>query len=194
MKQTLFVLHSLNGNTKDSFLNYVNMIATNMSFDVIYPIFLTSEQSSYENFKNVMQQYSNNLNENTIVIAHSISANYLIKYVYEFQLKILALISVGGAIELSPKELENMESYNSIIKKKSLPNDEGIKYAKENIKNIYLYYSDNDHHSTSQMFKNFIDTLNATPILCKGYGHFTMKHNVKDLPNIELLLKQLKTE
>lgn len=194
MKQTLFVLHSLNGNTKDSFFNYVNMIATNMSFDVIYPIFLTSEQSSYENFKNVMQQYSNNLNENTIVIAHSISANYLIKYVYEFQLKILALISVGGAIELSPKELENMESYNSIIKRKSLPNKDEIKYAKENIKNIYLYYSDNDHHSTPQMFKNFIDTLNATPVLCKGYGHFTMKHNVKDLPNIELLLKQLKTE
>jgi len=192
MKQTLFVLHSLNGNTKDSFFNHVNIVAKNLSFNVIYPLFLTSEKSSYENFKEVMDSYQKMLNKDTVVIAHSISANYLIKYIYEYKYEICALVSVGGAIELSPKELSEPDNYNSIIKAKSLPNDNEIKYVKENVKHIYLYYSDNDHHSTSQMFENFINALDATPILCKGYGHFTMKHNVKDLPKIDMLLKQLK--
>ncbi len=192
MKQTLFILHSLNGNTKDSFLDYVKTVAIDLSFEVIYPLFLTSEKSSYDNFREVMRQYQDEFNENTIVIAHSISANYLIKYIYEHKFKIRALISVGGAIELSPNELAKPERYNSIIKQKSLPNKYEIEYAKKYIKNIYLYFSNNDHHSTQQMFSNFINTLNATPIMCEGYGHFTMKHNVKDLPKIDILLKYLK--
>lgn len=131
---------------------------------------------------------------NSVVIAHSISTNWLIKYISEFKININALISVGGALQLSPKELSNKDDYHYVIKQGSLPTSVEIDFAKNNIKNIYLYYSDNDRHSNSEMFEDFISKLNATPIFCKGYGHFSMRHNIKDLPNIEKILKEWKTE
>lgn len=55
MKNTLFILHSLNGNTKDSFKESVAIIANNLGYEVVYPIFPTSKDASYENFKNIMR-------------------------------------------------------------------------------------------------------------------------------------------
>ena len=128
----------------------------------------------------------------SVIIAHSISTNWLIKYIYEFKLEIIALISVAGALELSPTELSDKEDYHYSTKKESLPRSVEINYAKKHINQIFLYYSDNDHHATSEMFANFIYKLKATPIFCKGQGHFTARHNVKYLPNIEQILKSLK--
>lgn len=192
MKQSLFILHSLNGNTEYSFKDSLTETASKLGFKVFYPVFETSEKSSYANFKNVMlSKYKKYIDKDTIIVAHSISANYLIKYVYEFSLSLKALISVGGAIELSSMEIKE-NNYNTEIKKNSLPNLKEIDYAKTHIKKILLYYSDNDHHSTQEMFENFIKTLNAEPVFCEGYGHFTKKHNVTDLPGIEDILKKLK--
>ena len=193
MKQSLFILHSLNGNTAYSFKDSLTETASNIGFKVFYPIFETSEKSNYDNFKSVMlSKYQRYINEDTVIVAHSISANYLIKFVYEFSLSLKALISVGGAIELSPTEIEE-NNYNTVIKRNSLPNSKEIDYAKSHIKKIFLYYSDNDHHSTQIMFDYFIKTLNAEPVFCKGYGHFTKRHNVTALPGICEILMKLKT-
>lgn len=54
MKTHLFILHSLNGSTKDSFKDSVTEIAQNLGYEVIYPIFPTSKNASYKNFKEVM--------------------------------------------------------------------------------------------------------------------------------------------
>ena len=191
MKQSLFILHSLNGNTKDSFKDSLTETALDIGYNVFYPVFEVREKSSYDNFKNVMLNYGKYLNENSVVVAHSISANYLIKYIYEFSLSLRALISVGGAIELSPTEIKE-NNYNTQIKKNSLPILKEIDYAKEHIEKIFLYFSNNDHHSTQKMFDNFIKTLNAEPVFCEGYGHFTKRHDVTNLPGISDILKELK--
>lgn len=193
MKQPLFILHSLNGNTEFSFRDSVTNIAQNLNYTVIYPQFAISQDSNYQNFKQVLHSFIANIDDETVFICHSISANYLIKYIAEYDFKIKAMISVGGAIELSPMEKES-SGYNKQVKLNSLPTADEIEIAKKNIKDIYLYYSDNDHHSTPEMFANFINTLNAKPILCKGYGHFTLKNNVNELPNIKDLLELLKTK
>ncbi len=188
----MFILHSLNGNTKESFKDSLTETASQIGFDVFYPIFEIREKSSYENFKNVMVvKYGKYLNENTVIVAHSISANYLIKYIYEFSLSLKALISVGGAIELSPTEIRE-NNYNTQIKKNSLPSLRELDYAKEHIEKIFLYYSNNDNHSTQEMFDNFIKTLNAEPVFCEGYGHFTKRNNVTSLPRIDKILMELK--
>ena len=191
MKQSLFILHSLNGNTKDSFKDSLTETALDIGYNVFYPVFEVREKSSYDNFKDVMLNYGKYLNENSVVVAHSISANYLIKYIYEFSLSLRALISVGGAIELSPTEIKE-NNYNTQIKKNSLPILKEIDYAKEHIEKIFLYFSNNDHHSTKKMFDNFINTLNAEPVFCEGYGHFTKRHDVTNLPGISDILKELK--
>ena len=54
MKNNLFILHSLNGNTKNSFKDSVTEIAQSLDYNVIYPIFPTSKNASYESFKNIM--------------------------------------------------------------------------------------------------------------------------------------------
>ena len=106
MAQSLFILHSLNGNTKDSFKDNVTEIAEGLGYEVYYPIFAVSEESSFENFKEVMQRFESDITANSVFIAHSISANYLIKYIYDKKIKIRSLISVGGGLNYLQKKLQ----------------------------------------------------------------------------------------
>ena len=193
VKQVLFILHSLNGSTSDSFKNGVTQTAESLGYEVIYPEFAKRENSSFENFDEVMSKFliEGKINSNTIFVAHSISANYLIKFLFKHKLTICALVSVGGALILHPNELVQ-GGYNLRVKTASLPNFNENLYAKSNIQHIFYYYSDNDRHINSNIVNNFLTIFDAEPMFYSGLGHFSKTCNVTNLPDIDKILKKLK--
>lgn len=76
----IFVLHSLNGDTAQTWGKDIKEFFGEKETDVYIPEFPIREDSRYEKFKEILEYYVNNgqLNSSSIVIAHSIGNAYFI--------------------------------------------------------------------------------------------------------------------
>lgn len=78
----IFIIHSYNGDTKESFGPYLVDKLTEIGINVIFPSFPIKEEATYEKWSEIMDQYLLNgyLNKETIIIAHSLGTHFIPKY------------------------------------------------------------------------------------------------------------------
>ena len=78
----LFIIHSYNGDTKESFGPYIKEDAEKLGIKVCFPDFPTKEQAKYSNWCAVMDEYLMNgeLNFESIIVAHSLGTLFIPKY------------------------------------------------------------------------------------------------------------------
>ena len=88
--QSLFIIHSFNGNTKNSFGPYLVKKCTSLGLNVIFPDFPTGENANYHEWSKILDQYIFNetLSSDSIIIAHSLGAHFIPKYIAEKNVKI----------------------------------------------------------------------------------------------------------
>lgn len=93
----IFVLHSLDGDTLKVWGQDVKTVFGAKEIDVYMPEFPIRSESKYEKFKEILSFYFNNgqLNNETIVIAHSIGNPYFIRFCKEFKFVPKAYIAVA---------------------------------------------------------------------------------------------------
>ena len=56
-------------------------------YEVIIPEFPPREGVIYETWNNILEKYKSKINKDTIVVAHSIGNEFIIKYLYENNIK-----------------------------------------------------------------------------------------------------------
>ena len=78
----IFVLHSLNGDTLEMWGKDVKQYYDNKSINVTMPKFPIRAESRYEKFRDILKVYLElgELNENTIIVAHSIGNAYFLRF------------------------------------------------------------------------------------------------------------------
>ena len=86
----IFILHSLNGDTLRMWGSDIKDIFDQKEIDVIMPQFPIRSESKYEKFRDILKFYYKNgkLNNNSIVIAHSIANAYFIRFCEEKNLRL----------------------------------------------------------------------------------------------------------
>lgn len=166
--KNVIIIHSYNGDTKDSFAPSIEKTCRENDIDYYFPLFPTRSEATYEAWKKVLDEYRNKgiLNEDSIIIAHSLETQFIIKYLAKHNISIDTYISVAGFVDF--KGREDLER----ILIPFAPTDEEFFKCGELINNRYSVYSDNDELNGVEKLEGYADKLSAERILIEGAGHF----------------------
>ena len=121
---------------------------------------------NYENWSKLLKYYLDLelINENTIIIGHSIAPIFISKFLVENKVKVKKLIFVCGFNNY----LGANEEYDAVNKSMYFNNLEDVKkYANE----IICFYSDNDQYVKYEVEKNFADKIATEQVLIPNAGH-----------------------
>jgi len=188
-KPNVFVLHSLNGDTLQTWGQDIKAYCTDKELDCFLPQFPKREESSYSKFDEVLSTYLVNgqLNANSIIIAHSIGNTYFLRFCREHKFAPKLYIAVA------PDAIYNYPiSRNDYIVKivaQAYLTEKDFEYGKK-LKNVYLFYSDEDD-GNKEKFIRFEKDFNAKSIYLKGYNHFDGYHRIYKIPELIELLEEM---
>lgn len=156
-------------------------------YKVIIPEFPVKEGVKYINWKNIFNEYKDEINENSVVIAHSIGNEFFIKYMYENTINIKMYIGLAG---FSKSFICEGKDDLTRALKEFLVSDEELNYFKNSVKTSYAIYSDNDHIVPFNILEDYARTIKANPVYIEGIGHMGRKSNVEKIPEILEILKE----
>ncbi len=187
--QSLFIIHSFNGNTKNSFGPYLVKECTSLGLNVIFPNFSTGENANYHDWCKILDKYllDGLLNDDSIIIAHSLGAHFIPKYIAEKNIKINTYISCAGFINKTHKE----NIFDKVMKD-FLPTDLEIEKDILLMQHRYAIYSDNDPISSLKELEYYASKFEAKRIFIANCGHFGPKSGIKALPEaLEIIKKHI---
>lgn len=186
----IFVLHSLNGDTLKMWGQDVKSTFGEKEIDVYMPEFPIRSESKYEKFKEILSFYLNNgqLNNETIVIAHSIGNPYFIRFCEEFNFVPKAYIAV--APRLIYENTIDRNDYIIDVMKQAYPKNESLDFIKNNLKNKYCLYSD-ESIGNMEEFTRFINDVGANDVYLKYYDHFDGYHRIYKIPELNDIISKL---
>jgi len=189
-KFNIFVLHSLNADTLEMWGQDVKEIFINKGVDVFLPEFPIRVESTYEKFKDILQSYLNNgqLNNDSIVIAHSIGNPYFIRFCKEMNFIPKSYIAVApGAVYEYPS---TRNDYIVAVKKQAYLTADSLEFVKNKLENKYCFYSDEDDNNLEK-FTRFIEDTGCNSVYLKGYNHFDGRHRIYKIPELIELIDEL---
>lgn len=186
----IFILHSLNGDTLRMWGSDVKDIFGQKEIDVIMPEFPIRAEFKYQKFRDILEFYYKNgkLNNNSIVIAHSIGNAYFIRFCEEKKLAPKAYIAVApSAVYDYPT---NRTDYIVEVKKQAVVKTEALEYVKNMNCDKYCLYSDEDDNN-KEKFTRFINDTKSKEMYLKYYNHFDGYHNIYKIPELNELINNL---
>ena len=131
-----------------------------------------------QNYDNWSREFSKLLiNEETVIIAHSIAPVFVCKYLIYNKIKVNKLIFVCGFnnyLGIDP-------DYDAVNTPMFLDNLSDIKNYCDN---IVCYYSNNDPYVKYEAEKEFADTVATKQILIKDGGHINLEKGYKEFKDI----------
>lgn len=186
----IFVLHSLNGDTLKTWGIDIKENFGAKEIDVFLPEFPIRAESTYAEFKKRLSAYLENgkLNENSIVICHSIGNPYFIRFCYENNYIPKNYIAVAPRCIYESKM--DRTDYIVDVAKQALPKPEYLEYIKENLKDTYCLHSDEAIGNLDE-FSRFIEDTNAIDVYLEYYDHFDGYHRIYKIPELNDIIDKL---
>lgn len=185
--KSAFILHGYNGDTLYTFGPWLRQKFEELGYDVYSPSFPIRLLSSYENWSSIFDPYLKYINDETIVIAHSISNPFILKYIASHNIKIKLYISVAGFCELF--NVPGRQDLNEAFRRFAI-SDEEIEKSKILIKNRYSLYSDNDYVVPFNILENFSKKIDSIPVLMPGAGHMGKREKVTEIEKLIDIVKR----
>lgn len=181
----VFIIHGAYGNPEENWFPWLKSELEKLGCRVFVPKFPTPENQSLENWLKVFEEYKQYLNEDSIVVGHSLGPVFLLNILEKLDKPIKAAFFVSGFVGL----LENPEFDN--INKSFVDKNFDWQKIKQNCKKFYVFHSDNDPYVPLEKAEQLAKNLGVDVILVKNAGHFNEKAGYT---KFELLLEKVKKE
>ena len=170
----VIIIHSYNGDTEESFAQSIEERCRKNGAEYRFLHFPTRTQASYESWKRVMDRET--IDENTVLIAHSLGTQFVPKYLSETRRRIDTYVSVAGYLHYEGRcDLEE-------INRNFEPSDQDFANCRSLIRRRISLYSDNDRMNPTEKLEAYADALDAEIILIPGAGHFDPASGIRELP------------
>jgi predicted alpha/beta hydrolase family esterase len=185
----VFIIHGAYGNPNENWIPWLKEELEKIGCEVFVPRFPTPENQSLETWLKVFGPFQKQVDENSILIGHSIGANFVLHILEKSDRKIRAAFIVAGAISpvVDPKNQVN-EINKTFYKKKF-----NWKRIRENCKDIYTIISDNDPYITMALAEEISKPLGVTLTLIEGGGHFNRKAGYEKFPQLLEMVEDVLT-
>ncbi|UCD03689.1 MAG: serine hydrolase family protein [Candidatus Woesearchaeota archaeon] len=167
--RTVFIIHGAYGNPGENWFPWLKEKLEKLGCNVYVPKFPTPEGQTLENWMKVFKDYKKYLNEDTIVVGHSLGPVFLLRVIEKLDKPIKAAFFVASvARQLG---IPRFDKINKTFLDKGFDWDK----IKQNCKRFYVYNSDNDPYVPLVLGKELAEKLDADLIVIKGAGHFNEK-------------------
>ncbi len=170
----IIIIHSYNGDTIDSFAGDIEERCRQNGLGYRYLQFPVRREASYESWKKVMDQEE--IDVNTILIAHSLGTRFVPKYLAEKNQEIAAYISVAGYLHYEGRS--DLEEINREFE----PDAADFEKCRRLIRRRICLFSDNDRMNPPEKLKAYADALAGEKLMIPGAGHFDPASGIRVLP------------
>ena len=181
----VFIIHGAYGHPNENWFPWLKSELEKLGCRVFIPKFPTPENQSLKNWLKVFENYKQYLNENSIVVGHSLGPVFLLNILEKLDKPIKAAFFVSGFVGLLGNP--NFDNINKTFVDKNFD----WQKIKQNCKKFYIFHSDNDPYVPLEKAKELAKNLDVDIILVKNAGHFNEKAGYT---KFELLLKKIKNE
>ena len=187
MKNNLFAIHGYNGVTP-IIKEYIEPESRKLGIEPYIPVFPKELEASYNKWEQILDTYNEKglINEDTIIIAHSLGTLFVPKYLVKKDIHIKLYISMAGFLR-GNTEREDIKQVAADF----LPTEAEIDEAIGLMQNRFAIYSDNDHLFTKEILEEYADRFNAVKRFIPNIGHMGRKSGLTELPEIFEIIKSI---
>ncbi|MBO4412867.1 MAG: alpha/beta hydrolase [Clostridia bacterium] len=178
----IILLHGMSCRLEDCWKEYIVNLAKELNIQFFAPACPLNEDITLKNWFEDVDKFKNSINTETVFICHSLSTNFIVKYLAKSNLKAKAIISVAGGLA-SKDRMKYLKDF--IFTKKE------AQYVVDNIKHRYNIFSNNDNIWTKEEIQNYCYALQTQNIIVDGAGHFGRRSGVKEIPEIKEIIKNI---
>jgi len=161
----VIIIHGTGGGPDGNWFPWLKVELEKSGCRVVVPRFPTPQGQSLESWLDIFRKYEKYLDEDTIVIGHSLGVAFLLCVLEKLGHPIMAAYLVAGFIGL----LDNTD-FDELNKTFTIKNFDWKK-IRSNCRRFYVINSDNDPYVPIQKGNDLAESLGVKPILLKNAGH-----------------------
>lgn len=180
----VILIHGAFGHPNENWFPWLKEELEKLGCNVYVPKFPTPENQSLNSWMDVFKDYEKYLNEDTIVVGHSIGPSFLLSVIENAKTSIKAAYFVCGFI--GPLEDPTFHELNKTFSMVPFKWDVLKSKAK-----YFVYHADNDPYLPMQKAEDLAKHLDVNVNVVKGAGHF---NEDSGYTKFELLLDDIKKE
>ena len=181
MKENYIIIHGSFGSKDGNWFPWLKDELEKLNKNVVVPQMPVGVgNQNFKNWSKVLDQL--NINENTIIIAHSIAPVFVCKYLIANEVKVKKLVFVCGFnnyIGIDP-------DFDAVNKPMFIDN---LKKIKDLCNSIVCYYSDNDPYVKFEAEKAFANEISNDQYIIKNGGHLNAESGYTKFEDILNVLK-----
>lgn len=181
--KTAFIFHGTGGYPEENWFPWLKGELENLGVEVIVPQFPTPENQTPESWFEVLKPYRKKIDENTILIGHSLGGSFLLRVLESLKLPVAASFLVATPIGIPP--IVNWSGDKPFT---GHPYD--WEKIKNNCKGFVVYHSDDDPYVGLENGKQLAKNLAVDLTFIPNSGHFNKKAGFLQFPK---LLNDIKT-
>lgn len=177
------IIHGIYGHPQENWFPWLKAELEGKGFEAIVPKFPTPIDQTLESWLRVISHYEDKINEETVLIGHSLGASFILDYLEQADKKIKAAFLVAGYHKLLDNEFREL---NKTFVGKEFDWDR----IKSNCRRFFVITSDNDEYIPIEINKELARLLDAKLKIIHNGGHLNKKAGYDEFPELlELLLK-----
>ncbi|MBU0577756.1 alpha/beta hydrolase [Patescibacteria group bacterium] len=183
----IFIIHGVYGHPGENWFPWLKSELEKLNCKVFIPEFPTPENQTLENWLKVFEEYEQYLNEDSIIIGHSLGTPFLLNILEKIDTPIKAAYCIAGYDPSTlPTTSEWYEMVETFVNK---PFD--WEKIRQNCRNFHIYHSDNDPYFPLYLAEDLANKLDSKVNIIKGAGHFNEDAGYTEF---DLLLGDIKKE
>jgi hypothetical protein len=180
----IIIIHGAYGNPEENWFPYLKKELESLGHNVYIPKFPTPDDQSLDSWIKVFENYSSYLNDETILIGHSLGPAFILNVLEKSHTKIKVAFFISGFTGLLNHDIDKI---NHTFTDKNF----NWNKIKNNCSKFYLINSDNDPYVPLIKGSNLAEKLDATFIVLQNAGHINSAAGFDTFP---LLLELVKKE
>ena len=173
-----FIFHGTGASKDDHWFPWLEEKLEDKRIEVCRPEFPTPEDQELEKWLNVLDQQEMQIDQDTVLIGHSLGAVFILNILNRRDLNIEAAYLVSAWTGLLPDEQFN--EWNSTFQ------DQDFDFEKisNSIGKIHQFHSKDDPYVPVEMAEELSENLDSTLHLKKDSGHFNTNSGYIEFPEL----------
>jgi len=177
----IFIIHGSYGHPGENWFPWLKNELERNGHEVFVPRFPTPENQSLDKWMEAFKKYEKYLDENTIMVGHSLGPAFILNILEKLNHPIKACFFVSGFTGLLGGEIDK-------INKTFCDREFNWEKIKKNCKKFFLFHSDNDPYVPLEKAYELNEKLDGELEIVKGAGHFNEAAGYTKFP---LLLEKI---
>lgn len=168
MRYNAFIFHGTAGFPEDNWFPWLRSRLEEKGVNTVVPQFPTPDNQTLEAWMEVLKPYLDKIDENTLLIGHSLGGVFVLKLLERLEKPVLASVFVGTPVGIQP--ILNFDKDAAFS---------GFKFEWDKIKNkskhFLVYQSDNDPYVGKGNGDELAKQLGVPLTFVPNAGHFNSK-------------------